>query len=160
MQIKATRRVEKNIVSTTLTIDAFGSEDYTPEEEREVLNDYKLVLNSDTITFMRYVQFDEHANPHVVNIQDIDDPSTCDRVMLALSGETYEITEDMAIKYAVDIDNIGARLETYGNIYDNMCLAKAMICVFEDVIISWIGQQLEISKMHKDTFEETYYYVV
>ncbi len=128
MQIKATRSVEQSIISTTLTIDTFRSNSLTPDEERELLNDYKLELNTGAILFSRYVSLDAHKNPDIV--PDPAEPENYDLVTIAVPIETYEITEDMEIKYAIDVRRLNVIPDNYTHIQDNICLAKAMICVF------------------------------
>lgn len=44
MVIKSTRKIEDSILTATLTIEAFGTPDMTPSEEREILRDFKIMV--------------------------------------------------------------------------------------------------------------------
>ena len=158
MQIKATRSVEQSIIRTDLTIDSFGSGTLTPEEEMEMLNDFKLELNTASVLFSRPVIINDHKNPEVV--QDVESVNEYDVVTISIPFQTYHITEDMDISYSVDVRKLNNLLENYRYISDSICLAKAMICVFEDVIVAWIQEQLETAKQHKDNFESEHYYII
>lgn len=68
MEINAHRTIEQSVVTTTITISAFGSSTMTAEEETEILNDYKLTLDTGKILFSRFVTVNDHKNPEIVNI--------------------------------------------------------------------------------------------
>ena len=190
MHIKATRKIENSIMSTTLTVDALGSSTMTADEEREVLNDYKLEINYGSILFSRFVKLNDHKDPEIVVFESMNedtDPATgddtggdntnpatepatdpaadepqveADLITLAMPGDTYRITEDMELRYAVDVTTLKNKLENYQYISDEACLGKCMLLTFEDVVISWIKQQLEISKQHRDNFESEKFYEI
>lgn len=166
MELNAHRSVEQSIVTSTITISAFGSSTMTAEDEMEILNDYKLTLDTGKILFSRFVAVNDHKDPVIVNVDlagenDTQEPAAeNDLVTLAIPIQTYDITPDVEIKYAVDVRDVENKLGNYHVIEDAACLAKAMVLVFEDVVITWIKEQLEVSKNHKDDFESDVTYVI
>lgn len=59
---------------------------------------------------------------------------------LTIPIQTYDITPDVEIKYAVDVRTLENKLGNYSIISDAICLAKAQILVFEDVVTSWLKE--------------------
>ena len=168
MKLKATPSVKGSVVETVISIDSFGAEGLPAEEEKELFEDFKIVVNYGKLDFSRYVKVDEHKNPVIVEVnkeeqQDGDEPVQVEADLITLGmpiNESYEIDADTELKYSVDVNALGDSSKYLEYIPDNICLAKAMCLVFEDVIIKYIQTQFEISKQHKDDFENTRFYVI
>lgn len=160
MELSAHRTVEQSIVTTTITISAFGSSTMTAEDEAEILSDYKITFDTGKILFARYVTVNDHKDPEIVQVKEGVEAPNADLVALTIPIQTYDITPDVEIKYAVDVRTLENKLGNYSIISDAICLAKAQILVFEDVVTSWLKEQLNVSKEHKDDFESDVTYVI
>lgn len=99
-------------------------------------------------------------NPRVLDPNTQSDAENADLVTLKMPLETHQVTENMELTYAVDISKLKDLPEGYKYIMDNICFGKAMIAVFESVIVDSIKQQFEISIRHKDSFEDTISYII
>jgi len=173
MKLKATPNIKGSIVETTVSIDDFGSSEYSAEEEKELFEDYSMILDYGKLLFSRWVTVDGHKNPVIVEAPQEQEPTNepptepteettgPDNIVLAMPiGESYELDADFELHYAVDVRALGDQYKMFKNIKDNVCLAKAMCLVFEDCIISYIKDQFEIAKTHKDDFETVRYYEI
>ena len=161
MVLSAKRSIEQSVISTKITIDSYGTADMPAEIEKEILHDYKITIDYGKILFSRYVGVDEHQNLRIVRPDpESEDPIDADLVTLAMPIESYAIDENMELTYAIDISKLDSRITSYKYLQDPMCVGKACCLVFETVVADYIHDQLEVSKRHKDTFEDLYTYVV
>lgn len=157
MEIKATRKIENSIMSTVLTIENFGSANFSAEDEMEILDDYNLTLDTGKTIFARFIKIDNHGAPVITDASN--EPN--DQIVLTMPIESYKINKDMQIKYAVDIDKLNIDFNQFNCINDKMCLGKSILLVFENVVIDWITENFEISKQHHNEFEsEAIYHIV
>ena len=56
MQLKKVRDIEDNVYSTTITIDSFGTEQLSEDEEKESLKDYPEKIAYRNLTFSKNVK--------------------------------------------------------------------------------------------------------
>lgn len=159
MQMKATRTIKDSKITTTLTIEAYGSATMSAEEEQEVLNDYQIEVDYGKIVFANYVKLDNHKNPVLVE-EGSNDSANADEVILQMPLEVYKITDDMELIFAVDITKLEAIAKTFDHIQDPICLGKAMVLVYENAVINYIKERIEVSRRHRDAFESEQYYTI
>ncbi len=166
MILNAKRSIFNDVVETTITIKSFGSSTLSAEEEKEIFNDYRIIVPCAKILFSRWVVLDENnQNPSIVRPEDVTDLETetvdADNIVLVVEPLDYEITEDMEITYSVDISAFNkSNFHNFKYIKDKYELAKACCLVFEDCIITYIQEQIDINKAHRDAFEEDIEYII
>ena len=56
MQLKFTHDIDNNIFSTVITIDSFGTEQFSEDEERELLNDFPSKIAYRNMVFSKNVK--------------------------------------------------------------------------------------------------------
>lgn len=114
--------------------------------------------------FSRLVSVDEHNDPIIVaepeEGQEDQISAIADRITLVMPDETYQVTEDFEVVYAVDLNDIETKVPYYNVIPDAACLGKAMILVFETVVADYIKTQLDNNRLHRNAFETTVSYLV
>ena len=162
MKLKAVPNLKGSIAETSVSIEAFGGSGLSGEEEKELLEDLNITINYGKIIFERFVKVDDHGNPSIVAVDpESDTEPDGDRIVLTMPFETHEFNADTELKFSVDIRTL--QNEDFSNfkyISDPIILAKSMCIVFEDCVISYIQDQYDVAKLHKNDFETVRYYII
>ena len=159
MKINQTNKIENNIVSTEITIEALGTTDLTPEKELEILHNFTRKIEYSKIDFTANMKIGENGIPEIV--EEEPDGATIAKVTLDdLINKTYPLDEKLNIAFAIDANKIDASKLDEHVFTTKEVLAQALVILFATKIKEDIAEKLaEIRKLNSE-FEEPVQYTV
>ena len=104
MDLKVTNNIDNNIFSTSVTIDAFGSEQLSELEERELLENFPVKLAYRNLKFTKNVKID--GTVPVIADNEADNEAIVTVTLPALSNKELPIDENFDAHYKYDYTKI------------------------------------------------------
>ena len=132
MYLKVENNIENNVFATTITIDSYGTEQMSSDEEKELLNNFPSKLIYRELTFEKNVKI-QGGVPVIT--EDAADDTTIVKVSLpALTNKEISINDGFLAEYKIDLGkipkaNVNKVLTTVELIAQAYCLIyKTVIC--------------------------------
>lgn len=156
MQLKKVRDIEDNVYSTTITIDSFGTEQLSEDDEKESLKDYPEKIAYRNLTFSKNVKIENGAP--VVTDEAVDDEAetvTVREVTLPpISNREITLDPNFTAAYRVDAKKVVASALDENVLTTKDLVARAYIAVFESVIVEAVEEAMEAIRANTPPFAE------
>lgn len=132
MQLKFTHDIENNVFSTVITIDSFGTEQLSEDEEKELLNDFPTKVAYRNMTFSKNIKMNGTV-PEVTS--DAESEGTVIAVSLPpVSNKEILIDEDMTCTYKIDVNKITTSAIDESVLTTKELVAQAYCLIFDETI--------------------------
>ncbi len=150
MDLKVTKNIDNNIFSTSITIDAYGTEQLSEVEEKDILLNFPVKLAYRNLTFSRNIKI-EGSVPVITETE----PGVTDGVsngivkitLPPLSNKEILIDDDFNAYYKIDYTKIQSGLIDGTIITSKEIMAQAYCEIFADVVCKAISDiMIEVRK--------------
>lgn len=150
MDLKVTKNIDNNIFSTNITIDAYGTEQLSESEEKDILLNFPVKLAYRNLTFSRNIKM-EGSVPVITDTE----PTTTDGIsngvvkvtLPPLSNREIPIDDDFDAYYKIDYTKIPSGLLDKDTIKTKEIMAQAYCEIFADVVCE--GVQTIMTELRK-----------
>lgn len=150
MYLKIKNDIENNIFSTLITVDSFGTEQLSEEEEQELLRDFPSKLSYRSLVFSKKIKL-EGTVPVIAD----DDDESEDVVQVKLPAlSNKEILIDRAFEslYKIDVNKIAASAIDENVLTSKELVAQAYCTVFSAVICEAVQNILNALRAKAPSF--------
>lgn len=150
MDLKITKNIDNNIFSTSVTVDAYGTELLSETEEKDMLLNFPVKLAYRNLTFSRNIKL-EGSVPVITETE----PEVTDGVsngivkvtLPPLSNKEIPIGDDFNAYYKIDYTKIPSGLLNKDTIKTKEILAQAYCEIFADVVCEAVQEiMIEVRK--------------
>lgn len=131
MYLKITNNIDNNIFSTSVTVDAFGTEQLSESEEKELLKNFPVKLAYRNLRFSKNLKI-EGAVP-VITEEDADGVNIVAITLPALSNKEIFIDEDFNAYYKIDYTKISP-----STVDENVLVSKELVAQSYCLIFSYV----------------------
>ncbi len=156
MDLKVTKNIDNNIFSTSITIDAYGTEQLSEVEEKDILLNFPVKLAYRNLTFCRNIKI-EGSVPVITETE----PDVTDGVsngvakitLPPLSNKEILIDDDFNAYYKIDYTKIPSGLIDGTIITSKEIMAQAYCEIFADVVCKAISDIMTEVRKKAPAFE-------
>lgn len=133
MYLKIKNDIENNIFSTLITVDSFGTEQLSEDEEQELLRDFPSKLSYRSLEFTKKIKLE--GTVPVVVADDTEDAEGVVTVKLpALSNKEIPIDSTFEALYKIDINKIAPSAIDEKVLTSKELVAQAYCTIFSAVV--------------------------
>lgn len=153
MQLKITHDIENNIFTTVLTVDSFGTEQLSEDDEKELLNDFPTKIAYRNLTFTKNVTMS--GSVPVVTDTEITNENEETIVSVTIPPiSNKEVLLDAAFNamYKVDVNKIVASAVDEHVLTTKELVAQAYCAVFDAVITEAVGDVMTVLRAKAPAF--------
>lgn len=137
MDLKVTKNINNNIFSANITIDAYGTEQLSEAEEKDILLNFPVKLAYRNLTFSRNIKM-EGSVPVITETEPTIDDGVSNGVVKVtlppLSNKEISINDDFNAYYKIDYTKIPSGLLDKDTISTKEMMAQAYCEIFVDVV--------------------------
>ncbi len=156
MDLKVTKNIDNNIFSTNVTVDAYGTEQLSEDEEKELLLNFPVKLAYRNLTFSRNIKM-EGSVPVITETEpDVTDGVSNGVVKITLpplSNKEIQIGDDFNAYYKVDYTKIPSGLLDEEVITNKEIMAQAYCEIFADVVCKAVQEIMTEVRKKAPAFE-------
>lgn len=156
MDLKVKKDIDNNIFSVSITVDAYGTDQLSEDEEKELLLNFPVKLAYRNLTFSRNIKL-EGAIPVITETE----PATTDGVsngvvkvtLPPLSNKEIQIGDDFNAYYKVDYAKIPSGLIDGTIIKTKEIMAQAYCEIFANVVCEAVQEIMTEVRKKAPAFE-------
>lgn len=156
MDLKVTKNIDNNIFSVNITVDAYGTEQLSEIEEKDILLNFPVKLAYRNLTFSRNIKI-EGSVPAITDTE----PATTDGVsngivkitLPPLSNKEIQINDDFDAYYKVDYTKIPSGLIDGTVIKTKEIMAQVYCEIFSDVVCKAVQEIMTEVRKKAPAFE-------
>lgn len=156
MDLKVTKNIDNNIFSVNITVDAYGTNQLSELEEKDMLLNFPVKLAYRNLTFSRNIKM-EGSVPIITETE----PTTTDGVsngivkitLPPLSNKEIQINDDFNAYYKIDYTKIPSGLIDGTVIKTKEIMAQAYCEIFADVVCKAVQEIMTEVRKKAPAFE-------
>lgn len=156
MDLKVINNIDNNIFSTHIIVDAFGTNQLSEDEERELISNFPVKLAYRNLTFSKNIKM-EGSVPVITDTE----PATTDAVnngvvkitLPPLSNKEIQINDDFDAYYKIDYTKIPSGLLDDNVITTKEIMAQAYCEIFADVVCKAVQEIMTDVRKKAPAFE-------
>lgn len=156
MDLKVTKNIDNNIFSVSITVDAYGTNQLSELEEKDMLLNFPVKLAYRNLTFSRNIKM-EGSVPVITETE----PATTDGVsngvakvtLPPLSNKEIQIGDDFDAYYKIDYTKIPSGLIDGTIIKSKEIMAQAYCEIFADVVCEAVQEIMTEVRKKAPAFE-------
>lgn len=156
MDLKVTKNIDNNIFSVSITVDAYGTNQLSELEEKDMLLNFPVKLAYRNLTFSRNIKM-EGSVPVITETE----PATTDGAsngvveitLPPLSNKEIQIGDDFNAYYKIDYTKIPSGLIDGTIIKTKEIMAQAYCEVFADVVCKAVQEIMTEVRKKAPAFE-------
>lgn len=156
MDLKVTKNIDNNIFSVDITIDAYGTNQLSELEEKDMLLNFPVKLAYRNLTFSRNIKM-EGSVPVITETE----PATTDGVsngvvkitLPPLSNKEIQINDDFNAHYKIDYTKIPSGLIDGTVIKTKEVMAQVYCEIFADVVCEVVQEIMSEVRKKAPAFE-------
>ncbi len=156
MDLKVSKNIDNNIFSVNITVDAFGTELLSEDEEKNLLENFPVKLAYRNLTFSRNIKM-EGSVPVITDSE----PTTTDGVsngvvkvtLPPLSNKEIQIDDDFNAYYKIDYAKIPSGLIDGTVIKTKEIMAQVYCEIFADVVCNAVQEIMTEVRKKAPAFE-------
>lgn len=156
MDLKVTKNIDNNIFSVSITIDAYGNEQLSESEERELISNFPVKLAYRNLTFSRNIKI-EGSIPVITDTEPAatgEESNGVIKVTLPpLSNKEILIDDNFNAYYKVDYTKIPSVVLDENIIQTKEIMAQAYCEIFADVVCKAISDIMTEVRKKAPAFE-------
>lgn len=139
MDLLLTHDIDKNVFSTTITVLAFGTEQLSPDEEKELLSDFPTSIMYRKLTFSKNVKL-AGSVPEVTT--DEVGEGVVAVTLPTLSNKEIFIDEHFSATYKIDSNKVSPTAVDADVLTSKELVAQAYCIVFDKVICDAVQAEM------------------
>ncbi len=152
MDLKIINNIDKNIFSSTVSFDSFGSEQLSSLEEKELINNFPISLIYRNLKFTKNIKIE--GSVPVITDDENDDENIITVTLPPLSNQELFIDENFSATYKIDYTKIHGSLLTENKVLKTKSLiAQAYCLIFSTVICETVKKLLDEIRAKAPGFE-------
>ena len=152
MDLKNINNIDKNIISSTVSFDSFGSEQLSSLEEKELINNFPISLTYRNLKFKKNIKIE--GSVPVITDEENDDENIITVTLPPLSNQELFIDENFSATYKIDYTKIPNSLLTVNKVLKTKSLiAQAYCLIFSTVICETVKKLLDEIRAKAPGFE-------
>ena len=132
MYLKVKNDIENNIFSTIITVDSFGTEQLSEDEERELLRDFPTKVSYRNLKFEKNIKID--GSVPVVTAEEANNDTIITVKLPALSNKEIPLDDTFEAVYKIDINKISPSAVDETVLTTKELVAQAYCTIFSSVI--------------------------
>lgn len=156
MDLKVSKNIDNNIFSVNITVDAYGTNQLSEDEEKELLLNFPVKLSYRNLTFSRNIKM-EGSVPVITEAE----PATTDGVsngvvkvtLPPLSNKEIQIDDDFNAYYKIDYTKIPSGLIDETVIKTKEIMAQVYCEIFADVVCNAVQDIMTEVRKKAPAFE-------
>lgn len=156
MDLKVTKNIDNNIFSVNITVDAYGTNQLSELEEKDMLLNFPVKLAYRNLTFSRNIKI-EGSVPVITETE----PATTDGInngvvkvtLPPLSNKEIQIGDDFNAYYKIDYTKIPSGLIDGSVIKTKEVMAQAYCEIFADVVCEAVQEIITEVRKKAPAFE-------
>ena len=156
MDLKVAKNIDNNIFSVNITIDAYGTEQLSEVEEKELLLNFPVKLAYRNLTFSRNIKM-EGSVPVITETETATTDGVSNGVIKVtlppLSNKEIQIGDDFDAYYRVDYTKIPSGLIDGSVIKTKEVMAQAYCEIFADVVCESVQEIMTEVRKKAPAFE-------
>lgn len=149
MYLKIKNDIENNVFSTAVTVDSFGTDQLSEDEEKELLADFPTKIAYRNLVFSRNIKINGTV-PEIT--EDEVGEGVVAVVLPTLSNKELSVNADFAAAYKVDLARIPAAAVDSAVLTTPELVAQAYCLVFADVICKAVGDAMAALRSKAPSF--------
>lgn len=150
MYLKIKNDIENNIFSTSITVDSFGTEQLSEDEEQELLRDFPTKLSYRNLVFSKKVKLE--GTVPVVVADDTEGEDVVTVKLPALSNKEILIDGDFEALYKIDINKIVPIAVDDKVLTSKELVAQAYCTVFSAVVCEAVRDIMNVLRAKAPSF--------
>lgn len=150
MYLKIKNDIENNIFSTAVTVDSFGTEQLSEDEEQEILRDFPTKLSYRNLVFSKKVKME--GTVPVITDDDIENANAVTVKLPALSNKEILIDSNFEAVYKIDINKIAPSAVDDTVLTSKELVAQAYCIVFSSVVCDAIQKIMDTLRAKAPAF--------
>lgn len=140
MQLKVTHDIENNVFATTITVDSFGTEQLSEDDEKELLNDFPTKIAYRNLTFTKNVTMSGSVPVVTDTVITSENENTIVAVTIPpISNKEVQIDENFNAVYKIDVNKIPNSAVDANVLTTKELVAQAYCVVFDAVVEGAVG---------------------
>lgn len=151
MDLKITNNIDNNIFSTSVTVDAFGSEQLSEMEERELLENFPIKLAYRNLKFTKNIKID--GTVPVITDSEADNTTIVTITLPALSNKEITIDENFNAYYKYDYTKISPSVVDEKVLTTKELVAQSYCLIFSQVICDAVREIMDEVRKKAPAFE-------
>lgn len=151
MDLKVTNNIDNNIFSTNVTVDAFGSEQLSELEERELLENFPVKLAYRNLKFTKNIKID--GTVPVITDSEADNETIVAVTLPALSNKELPIDENFDAYYKYDYTKISPSAVDEKVLTTKELVAQSYCLVFAQVVCDAVREIMDEVRKKAPSFE-------
>jgi len=156
MDLKVSKNIDNNIFSVNITVDAYGTNQLSEDEEKELLLNFPVKLAYRNLTFSRNIKM-EGSVPVITETE----PATTDGVsngvvkitLPPLSNKEIQIDDNFNAYYKIDYTKIPSGLIDEAVIKTKEIMAQVYCEIFADVVCNAVQEIMTEVRKKAPAFE-------
>lgn len=133
MDLKITHDIENNVFSTVITVDGFGTEQLSEDEEKELLEDFPSKIAYKNLYFTKYIKMNGSV-PEVIDENEGDGSGIIVSIP-PLSNREIVIDKDFNANYKIDINKMPNTALDSEVLKTKELVAQAYCAIYDAVIV-------------------------
>lgn len=150
MYLKVENNIDNNVFATAITIDSYGTEQMSSDEEKELLKNFPSKLVYRELTFEKNIKI--QGNVPVIT-EDVADDTTIVKVALpSLTNKEIAIEDGFLAEYKIDLGKI-PKANVNKVLTTVELIAQAYCLIYKTVICEAIEEILDTLRTKAPSFE-------
>ena len=150
MYLKIKNDIENNIFSTSITVDSFGTEQLSEDEEQELLRDFPSKLSYRSLVFSKRIRL-EGTVPVIVDDNDESEDTVLVKLP-ALSNKEILIDSNFEALYKIDINKIVPAAVDDEVLTSKELVAQAYCTIFSSVVCEAVQKIMDALRAKAPSF--------
>lgn len=151
MDLKVVNNIDNNIFSTSVSIDAFGNEQMSEDEEKNLIENFPVKLSYRSLKFTKNIKIE--GSVPVITDEEADGESIRTITLPPLSNKEIPINEAFNAYYKIDYTKIAPVYVDEKVLTSKALVAQAYCLVFANVICDAIKEIMESIRIKAPAFE-------
>ncbi len=151
MDLKITNNIDSNIFSTSVVVDAFGSEQLSELEEKELLENFPVKLAYRNLKFTKNIKID--GTVPAITESEADNETIVTITLPALSNKEIPINEDFNAYYKYDYTKISPAVLDDKVLTTKELVAQSYCLIFAQVICDAVRVIMDEVRKKAPAFE-------
>lgn len=151
MDLKVTNNIDNNIFSTCVTVDAFGSEQLSEDEERELLENFPVKLAYRNLKFTKNIKID--GTVPVITETEADNETIVTVALPALSNKEITIDETFNAYYKFDYTKVSPSSVDKKVLTTKELVAQSYCLIFAQVVCDAVKEIMDAVREKAPAFE-------
>lgn len=152
MDLKITHDIDNNVFKTSVTIDGFGTETLSEDDEKDILKNFPSKVVYRNLTFTKNIKL-VNPNTPIVTSDPVEDGVVVAVTLPPLSNKEIVLDENFKAEYKIDLNKISGTALDGTVLTKKELVAYAYCLIYDDVICKEVERIMDIIRSKAPTFE-------